>query len=127
MSFLLVWLAAIAALAVHAAAVQPPIRHVVVLVMENRAFDHMLGMKSATNPRIDGCPLGTKEKRCANRAQPTNVTSPLVFVGNQAIYVQPADPGHSVVDTGEQLFGTLVPQPIGIVLCSRRLFRIACM
>lgn len=32
------------------------IEHVVVLIMENRSFDHMLGYLEAENPEIDGVP-----------------------------------------------------------------------
>ena len=37
----------------------PPIgldklKHIVVLMMENRSFDHMLGALKETDPRIDG-------------------------------------------------------------------------
>ncbi|HXP44687.1 MAG TPA: alkaline phosphatase family protein [Candidatus Acidoferrales bacterium] len=30
------------------------LRHIVVLMMENRSFDHMLGSLTAVNPQIDG-------------------------------------------------------------------------
>jgi hypothetical protein len=30
------------------------LKHIVVLMMENRSFDHMLGALKATDPRIDG-------------------------------------------------------------------------
>ena len=30
------------------------LRHIVVLMMENRSFDHMLGALKANDPRIDG-------------------------------------------------------------------------
>ena len=30
------------------------LQHIVVLMMENRSFDHMLGGLAATNPAIDG-------------------------------------------------------------------------
>src|ERR1700684_4585790 len=30
------------------------LRHIVVLMMENRSFDHMLGSLAAVNPNIDG-------------------------------------------------------------------------
>ena len=30
------------------------LRHIVVLMMENRSFDHMLGSLTADDPRIDG-------------------------------------------------------------------------
>lgn len=38
-----------------AAKVPPgPIKHVIVLMMENRAFDHMLGWLNKVNPSING-------------------------------------------------------------------------
>ena len=30
------------------------LQHIVVLMMENRSFDHMLGSLKAVNPKIDG-------------------------------------------------------------------------
>ena len=30
------------------------LKHIVVLMMENRSFDHMLGSLTAVNPKIDG-------------------------------------------------------------------------
>ncbi len=35
-----------------------PIRHVIVLALENRSFDHMLGALQAVKPEIDGIPPG---------------------------------------------------------------------
>jgi phospholipase C len=35
-----------------------PVRHVIVLALENRSFDHMLGACQATKPEIDGIPPG---------------------------------------------------------------------
>jgi hypothetical protein len=34
------------------------LRHIVVLMMENRSFDHMLGGLTATHPKIDGITPG---------------------------------------------------------------------
>jgi phospholipase C len=34
------------------------LKHIVVLMMENRSFDHMLGSLTATNPKIDGINSG---------------------------------------------------------------------
>ncbi len=34
------------------------LRHIVVLMMENRSFDHMLGSLTAVNPQIDGIKAG---------------------------------------------------------------------
>jgi phospholipase C len=33
---------------------RPPIKHLIVLMMENRSFDHMLGALKSIDPRIDG-------------------------------------------------------------------------
>lgn len=42
----------------EAAAAADPIEHVIVLVLENRAFDHMLGACQAIKPEVDGIPPG---------------------------------------------------------------------
>jgi phospholipase C len=34
----------------------PRIKNVVVLMLENRSFDHMLGFLKETDPRIEGSP-----------------------------------------------------------------------
>ncbi|CAL9761655.1 unnamed protein product [Musa acuminata subsp. burmannicoides] len=99
----------------HAA--QQPIRAVVVLIMENRSFDHMLGwMKSALGLPIDGL-SGTE----CNRRSVADPTSPSICVSDDARYVDP-DPGHSFVAVREQVFGssnssesTAVPSMSGFV------------
>ena len=45
-----------------------PIQHVVVLMLENRAFDHMLGPLAATRPMVNGCTPDSPG--CANFAAP---------------------------------------------------------
>ncbi|GAV62118.1 Phosphoesterase domain-containing protein [Cephalotus follicularis] len=76
-----------------------PIKTIVVLVMENRSFDHMLGWMNKLNPEINGVD-GTE-------SNPLSVTDPnsqrFVF-SNQAHYVDP-DPGHSFQAIREQIFG----------------------
>ncbi|RWW42116.1 hypothetical protein BHE74_00052355 [Ensete ventricosum] len=94
-----------------------PIRAVVVLIMENRSFDHMLGwMKSALGLPIDGL-SGTE----CNRRSVADPASPSVCVSDDARYVDP-DPGHSFVAVREQVFGssnsssgTAVPSMAGFV------------
>ncbi|XP_068659467.1 non-specific phospholipase C2 isoform X1 [Aristolochia californica] len=77
-----------------------PIKTVVVLVMENRSFDHMLGWMKRLNPEIDGVtgsesnPLSTKDPK-----------SPLFHFSNQSVFVDP-DPGHSFQAIREQIFGS---------------------
>ncbi|KAL4302185.1 hypothetical protein GQ457_10G007050 [Hibiscus cannabinus] len=71
-----------------------PIKTVVVLVMENRSFDHMLGWMKKINPDINGVD-GTEW----NPLSTTDPTSQKLFFKNQAQFVDP-DPGQ------EQIFGS---------------------
>lgn len=77
-----------------------PIKTVVVLVQENRSFDHMLGWMKALNPEINGV-TGT-ESNPLSTAQPNS--NNLLYFGNKSIYVDP-DPGHSIQEIFEQIFG----------------------
>ncbi|KAJ6424601.1 hypothetical protein OIU84_025392 [Salix udensis] len=77
-----------------------PIKTVVVLVMENRSFDHMLGWMKKINPEINGVD-GTQW----NPLNLTDPDSPKFFFNNQAQYVDP-DPGHSFQAIREQIFGS---------------------
>jgi phospholipase C len=76
-----------------------PIKTVVILVQENRSFDHMLGWMKSLNSGIDGVtgsesnPISTSDSNL-NRVQ----------FGDRSIYVDP-DPGHSIQDIYEQIFG----------------------
>ncbi|KAL2610041.1 hypothetical protein R1flu_028614 [Riccia fluitans] len=90
--------------------IKGPIKTVVVVVMENRSFDHMLGWLKKLNPEIDGL-TGTE-------SNPTNTTDPnarRVFVSDNAEFVDP-DPGHSFQAIREQIFGqndtSAVPPPM---------------
>ncbi|KAL5720083.1 phospholipase C [Ranunculus cassubicifolius] len=80
-----------------------PIKTVVVLVMENRSFDHMLGWMKSLNPEINGVD-GTQ----SNPLNTTDPTSPHIFFQNQSHYVDP-DPGHSFQAIREQIFSTSTP------------------
>lgn len=77
-----------------------PIKTIVVLVMENRSFDHMIGWMKKLNPEINGVdgsewnPLST-----------TDPKSQRFFFKNQAQFVDP-DPGHSFQAIREQIFGS---------------------
>ncbi|THF94159.1 non-specific phospholipase C2 [Camellia sinensis] len=87
-----------------------PIKTVVVLVMENRSFDHILGWMKKLNPNINGV-TGSE----SNPISTTVPNSPLVYFHNQAHYVDP-DPGHSFQAIREQIFGSndtsLYPAPM---------------
>lgn len=78
---------------------QQPIKTVVVLVLENRSFDHMLGwMKQSINPSINGV-TGRECNPVSN-----NSTDKICF-SDDAEFVDP-DPGHSFEDVARQVFGS---------------------
>ncbi|GAA0138448.1 phospholipase [Lithospermum erythrorhizon] len=92
---------------------EQPIKTVVVLVMENRSFDHMLGwMKKTINPSINGVtgkecnPVSTKGKQTETER---------ICFSDDAEYVDP-DPGHSFEDVAKQVFGSgSIPSMDGFV------------
>src|ERR1043166_6612588 len=51
-----------------AAVVPDPIRHVILLMLENRSFDHMLGALQAVYPTLDGIPPGAPGRYNADDA-----------------------------------------------------------
>ncbi|XP_077218365.1 non-specific phospholipase C2 [Tasmannia lanceolata] len=81
-------------------AVSSPIKTVVIVVMENRSFDHMLGWMKSLNPKINGV-TGAE----SNRLSTTDPNSPLFYFKDQSHYVDP-DPGHSFQAIREQIFGS---------------------
>jgi len=76
-----------------------PIKTVVILVQENRSFDHMLGWMKSLNPEING-DIGTE----SNSISTSDSNSNRVQFSDQSIYVD-SDPGHSIQDIYEQIFG----------------------
>ncbi|XP_059302329.1 non-specific phospholipase C4-like [Lycium ferocissimum] len=76
-----------------------PIKTVVVLVQENRSFDHMLGWMNTLNPEING-PTGKEY----NRISTSDPNSSLILFDDKSLYVD-LDPGHSIQDIYEQIFG----------------------
>lgn len=95
----------------HGTQQKQPIKNVVVLIMENRSFDHMLGwMKKSINPSINGLD-GTE----CNRKSTDDPNSPEVCVSDDAQLVDP-DPGHSFEDIKSQVFGSgSIPDMSGFV------------
>jgi phospholipase C len=82
-----------------------PIRHVIVLMFENRSFDHLCGWFG----RGDGL-----TPAIFNREDPADPTSPEAHASRDAEYVGDLtiDPGHALTDVNEQLFGaTVEPTP----------------
>ena len=76
------------------------INHVVVLMLENRSFDHLLGFMNANNPNIVG--LRGNE---TNYPDPNNSISPQT-VCKATSFTMPFDPGHEFMDVQLQLYGT---------------------
>ncbi|KAB1227562.1 Non-specific phospholipase C2 [Morella rubra] len=77
-----------------------PIKTIVVLVMENRSFDHMLGWMKKLNPKINGVD-GSEW----NALSVTDPNSKRFYFDNKSHYVDP-DPGHSFQAIREQIFGS---------------------
>ncbi|KAG6480776.1 non-specific phospholipase C2-like [Zingiber officinale] len=77
-----------------------PIKTIVVLVMENRSFDHMLGWMKRLNPEING--VTGQEWNPISASDPA---SGRVYFRDGAHYVDP-DPGHSFQAIREQIFGS---------------------
>jgi len=68
----------------------------VLLQLENRSFDSLLGWL-----------LGTISNNTCIPADPTNATAPMVCAGRDAALVPFFDPGHSLSNTAQQVFGVV--------------------
>ncbi|KAM1494828.1 hypothetical protein ACFXTI_029154 [Malus domestica] len=80
--------------------IKGPIKTVVVVVMENRSFDHIFGWLKSTRPDIDGLN--------GNESNPISVSLPgsaRVRVSNDAFFID-SDPGHSFQAIREQIYGS---------------------
>ncbi|KAL5984428.1 NPC intracellular cholesterol transporter 1 [Asimina triloba] len=84
----------------HKHEIKGPIKTIVILVMENRSFDHILGWLRSSRPEIDG--LRGSEFNLLNASDPS---SPKIPVSNDAIFVD-SDPGHSFQAIREQIFAS---------------------
>jgi phospholipase C len=84
----------------------PEIKHIIVLMMENRSFDHLFGFRAG----VDG--LKGDEINLLIPGQPQSLSNPAFPVGTGAPYAVPPGqgkgPGHSVNQTDVQLFGSKV-------------------
>src|SRR5271167_4937085 len=79
------------------------LKHIVVLMMENRSFDHMLGALKAENPLIDG--LTGNETNPDTTNEPAKVQPQAEFQSQ----LDP-DPNHHFTEVHRQLyFGTPGP------------------
>jgi phospholipase C len=87
-------------LLVLAAVTALPVKNVVVLMMENRSFDHLLGWLHETNPEVEGL--------TGNEWNSFRVDDPeaeKVYVNKNGYDVAPDDPNHDFNSTTEQIFG----------------------
>jgi phospholipase C len=74
------------------------LEHIVVLMMENRSFDHMLGAMKETNPRVNG--LSGNETNPDVNGNPVKVQKKAAFQGQFS-----HDPDHHFAGVDLQIFG----------------------
>lgn len=75
------------------------IQHFVVLMLENRSFDHLLGFLTANDPRVAGL--------TGNESNPTNPAvpgTPEIKVSRATAFAMPFDPGHEFPDVQYQFY-----------------------
>ena len=81
-----------------------PIQHVFVLMLENRAFDHMLGFSGISGRDAQS---GASTQVNVLTGSESNVFNNLIYsVAKGADNVMPVDPGHEFTNVLEQLCGT---------------------
>ena len=78
------------------------IETLIVLMMENRSFDHMLGFTQAPDYPIDG--LTGSELNHDSTGEPVKVDNSAAYSGDLNI-----DPSHDFEDVMEQMFGVRSP------------------
>ena len=77
------------------------IQRFVVLMMENRSFDHLFGFLRATNPAV----AGLADSQFSNYPDPLTQKQPPVPVTGTANFTMPFDPPHEFCDVQKQLYG----------------------
>ena len=82
------------------------IKHIVVLMMENRSFDHLLGFMKRENPEIRGI-VGGDFSNLTTAGVRVPVSEGAQFQG------QLSDPGHDYSDVFLQMYGKPVGAPVG--------------
>jgi phospholipase C len=85
----------------------PKIDHIVVLMMENRSFDHILGYMMAEDIEIDGI-VGNDYTNRDTSGEPHRTTDGAAYQGQLV-----ADPGHDVDDVYLQMFGVPFGTAVG--------------
>lgn len=82
------------------------IKHMVVLMMENRSFDHIFGLMMSADWQIDGL-MGT-ETNPNSAGQNISVTADASYTGDLT-----PDPGHHFPDVNMQIFGNFEGAGVG--------------
>lgn len=82
----------------------PTIEHLVVLMLENRSFDHMLGYLKSPNYPIDG--LDGTQANIDSAGIEVLTTNDADYAGDYN-----PDPGHDFLDVNEQIFGNSDASP----------------
>jgi phospholipase C len=87
-----------------------PFRHLIVLMLENRSFDHMLGFLKSDKYDIDGL-TGTESNPAADE-------SPDVVVSRDARTVHDLnpDPGHDFINVNMQIYGNAAAKDTGTTM-----------
>jgi phospholipase C len=90
------------------------VQHIVVLVLENRSFDHMLGFLYADSENISPLTKQPFEGLTGKESNPDATGTPIpvsaLTQGAANVYFTPgADPGEGFAATNAQLFGTVSP------------------
>ena len=83
-----------------------PIQHLVVLMMENRSFDHALGFLKSSSWKIDG--LDGTETNPDTQGVPVRVSPDARYAGDFW-----PDPGHDFISVNEQIFSNSQGTPDG--------------
>lgn len=78
------------------------IKRFVVLMLENRSFDHLFGFLKAANSKVMGL-TGSE----FNQKNPNSPADPAIKVGRASSFVMTFDPGHEYYDVQIQLYGPL--------------------
>ena len=78
------------------------IKHVVVLMEENRSFDHIFGWGKRAKPPLTVDGLTGKETNPLNTSDPN---TPDIAVSDHAPFINACDPNHGTLATAEKIFG----------------------
>ena len=81
------------------------INRFVVLMMENRSFDHLVGYLKTLNPAIEGLGNEIVGNEFQNFPDPPANQQPPVTVSPTAAFTLPFDPPHEFADVQAQLYG----------------------